>query len=210
MTQIETLPKERPILFSGPMVRAILSSRKTMTRRIVNPQPKEGESVDVCGYSKTGWAINGATGACHCSESVRNPYGWPGERLWVRETWAHTNDYDGQVLMDNRVAIYRADADILPSRWRPSIFMPRCFCRLELEITDVRVERLQEISGDDAKAEGADCRTDLAWNGTTDRPDFYTSGNIAGFRELWDKLNAKRGFSWDTNPWVWVVSFKRV
>lgn len=217
-----TVTREKPILFSGPMVRAILSGRKTMTRRVVKPQPPSveavqkkcgtdyhwmppGRGVDYWRVAGPVWAVRELMGR---EPYLRCPYGKPGdERLWVRETWAHTNDYDGQVLIGKRTALYRADEEttIQPSRWRPSIFMPRWASRITLEITGVRVERLQDISHEDACAEGFDKSTaapdDKALNGRT-------WGRLA-FSQLWDKLNADRGYSWDSSPWVWVVSFRR-
>ena len=198
--------KERPILFSGAMVRAILDGRKTQTRRVVKmprgivslyrPFPNEPENVQ--GVDKDGLI------GWYASPTVC-PYGAPGDRLWVRETFGIPDaPYERR---DKALVIYRADqsdemAALNRYFWRPSIHMPRWACRLVLEVTGVRVERLQDISSDDAIAEGiepsdvGDAREEAAWN-------------IAGYEELWDSLNAKRGLGWATNPWVWVVEFRR-
>jgi len=190
------------------MVRAILDGRKTQTRRVMKPQPENFEPnpdensvarVHVDGeYVGSGVVDDGA-----CVHIC--PYGAPGERLWVRETWkpdpsfgypAETKPRD----MDSRThVLYRATLatdhpKAIWQRWRPSIFMPRWASRITLEITDVRVERVQSISVMDAQAEGC--------NGGG---QFYRA-----YRDLWDSINAKRGFSWESNPWVWVLGFRRV
>jgi len=178
--------KERPILFSAPMVRAILDGRKTMTRRVVKPNPVSIPEAEV---AHANWVIQNRV----C------PFGQPGDRLWVRETWLsyrhlHKNGRDEALL------IYRADGEDLPkqargTKWRPSIFMPRWASRITLEITAVRVERVQDIGDEDAEAEG------LSWcNAASPRDKFQC---------LWNSLNLKRGYGWDANPWVWVISFKR-
>lgn len=194
--------KERPILFSAAMVRAILSGAKTQTRRIAKPKRSMEPMSDEC------------------------PYGQTGDRLWVRETWADVNTEGGPAFT------YRADAnlrfcsaDAFPVEydrypgmnfamwcsdlwsgspghgWRPSIHMPRWACRLVLEITDVRVERLQAISEADALAEGV---------ALTSVEGFERAGmeRPAGFafRDLWTST----GGDWDSNPWVWVIEFKRI
>ena len=162
--------KERPIIFSGPSVRAILDGRKTQTRRIVKA-PK-GMSAEFAGVDF----------AC--------PYGCPGDRLWVRETHSF---YDREC----RKPYYQADIDDWePGGWRSPIFMPRWASRITLEITDVRVQRVQEITEAEAKAEGVHC----AVNGS----------NRLAFATLWDSVNAKRGFSWADNLWVWAITFWRV
>ena len=151
--------KERPILFSAPMVRAILDGRKTMTRRILTE--RHGE---------------------YC------PYGHPGDFLWVRETFYNSR-------MDNSMPThYRADNqdEDFQLIWNPSIFMPRWASRILLEITAVRVERLQKISEDDARAEGVSPET------------------VGPFSELWDSINRKPGRTWADNPFVWVIEFKRI
>jgi hypothetical protein len=169
--------KERPILFSGAMVRAILEGRKTQTRRVV--KPKVSDLVT------------------HC------PYGAPGARLWVREAWLRDR-YDGSTQ-------YRASHPCpeLP-RWKPSIHMPRERCRLVLELVRVRLERLQDISEEDARAEGFPSYT-ITGNGQSCEPvgAGYMDGR-AHFRALWDSLNAKRGFGWSENPWVWALEFRRL
>ena len=129
------------------------------------------------------------------------PYGVPGDRLWVRETF-----YSNGMCKNTMSCHYRATynglftPDTVPWKWTPSIFMPRWASRITLEITGVRVERVQDISEEDARAEGI--------------PDEYRAGHRIyyrpRFKTLWDSINAKRGFGWDSNPWVWVVEFKRV
>lgn len=177
--------KERPILFSGEMVRAILDGRKTQTRRVVKPPPpsNSGGTSEIFALAK------------QC------PYGQPGDWLWVRETWAPaaTEGYDKRD--DGGLIWYRAtDERVCMGPWRPSIFMPRQVSRIMLEITDVRVERLQDITEEDAKAEGVAAWHDTA-NGTVYRPEFEM---------LWDSINGKRGYGWDMNPWIWVIEFKKV
>lgn len=179
--------KERPILFSAPMVRAIVAGTKTQTRRIVKP-----------GVLEDGWPIAYAAERC--------PYGAPGDRLWVRETWAKAGEVGDDIE-------YRADnPDPLGARWRPSIHMPRWASRLLLEVTAVRVERLQDISEDDACAEGVQ-----ELDGTLDELALYARAKKMGecatdsrvwFAELWDSINGTRA-PWASNPFVWVVSFKR-
>jgi len=160
---------ERPIMFKGPMVRAILDGTKTQTRRL----------------------------------SLRGECG-PGTILWVRETFCEQGC--GRFL-------YRASVENPEwkmRRWKPSIFMPRMASRIELEVTLVCCQLLQDISEEDAEAEGAM----TWWNGLSQEEQFgmYDGGRgpIAAFRMLWDSINAKRGVGWDTNPWVWAVSFRRV
>jgi len=185
--------KEHPILFSGPMVRAILDGRKTMTRRVCKYQP----SVSV---RKAGsmWGIKGGDALWHFGHKIVScPYGQPGDRLWVRETWMPFTEQGCPV----GATIYRAtdhpepDGDS-PLRWNPPIFMPKSASRITLEITAVRVERVQDIGDEDAEAEG------LSWcNAASPRDKFQC---------LWNSLNAKRGYGWDANPRVWVVTFKRL
>lgn len=189
---------ERPILFSAPMVRAILEGRKTQTRRIVKPQPSPSSDTAFIGLDGI-WRFSHPTlrgPVSHEADDVRCPYGQPGDRLWVREAWAFHPDFPEST----RRAIYRADAGVendVP-RWRPSIHMPRWASRILLEITAVRVERLQDISETDAQAEGVANSLHLR------------GGRLAreNFAHLWWTINGDG--SWEANPWVWVVEFKRV
>lgn len=205
--------KERPILFSGPMVRAILDGRKTVTRRVVKPQPqrvgtytRDGQEVDWVELDEDGDPVD---------SELRCPYGMPGDRLWVRETWGvdHLSMAAGipkatpEWLPDEGV-LYRADGDCceqIPEcqcadttfpLWRPSIHMPRWASRILLEVVSVRVERLQEITVEDAAREGVSLRSECSVGDN--------------FRALWDEINAGRGFAWASNPWVWRVEFRRI
>jgi len=214
---------ERPILFAPPVVSAILSGAKTQTRRTVR------------GDDRTISAVFATQDDAHRPPS---PFGLPGDRLWVRETWRpeeRDDGFDGVryaaddafVLIDETpkaadawVQVYKRDG-----RWRPSIHMPRWASRLTLEITDVRVERLQDISEADARAEGIPLDV---WDAALVAPNYLTDGEffqdwredephfakseriaVESYRTLWDSLNAKRA-PWSSNPWVWVLSFKRV
>ena len=196
--------KERPILFSGEMVRAILDGRKTQTRRVIKPQPKKAMIYAACDSI---WITKGETFLPSQPKWIA-PYGQTGDRLWVRETWGiDPNDWfpnpspSAIGFMLNKIQ-YRADWKDEPYHWgwHPSIFMPRWASRITLEITDVRVERLQDISEDDCWHEG------IRLGGTVT----FTAGYKILFRDLWDKLNNKRGYSWKSNPWVWVIEFKRL
>lgn len=208
--------KERPILFSASMVRAILDGRKSQTRRIVKPQPEHG--LQMCHYSPTGWARNrDAEGhACTC-DPARAPYGVPGDRLWVKEThaivprtaYAMSEGVQQALRPDDNhdAAVYAADWErSKPGRWRPSIHMPRWASRITLEITDVRVERLNDISEADALAEGAEVCANGVWFDRS--PTFAGSDARGAYYCLWQHINGPG--SWAANPWVWVVEFKRV
>jgi hypothetical protein len=206
-----------PILFSGPMIRAILDGRKTQTRRVVKPQPPDG--IDNVGDGETFCDFESG-------KTWRSPYGYDGDRLWVRETWRswrwndrvkprefaeRWGDDDPQLYIG-----YDADNDVtrdgltMDGKTRVSIHMPRWASRITLELTDVRVERLQEISDDDAKAEGVEPNlwADLNPDGTPRAGE--SIAHRAAFHELWDSINGKRGFGWTANPWVWVIEFTRV
>ncbi len=190
--------KERPILFSGPMVRAILEGRKTQTRRIV----KQCHMVMDHGEDAAGQCIN--AGYIPCFPLC--PYGHRGDRLWVRETWTcvHGVPSAGGVPHPDDFVRYRADEGpgeqvITDVRcWHPSIHMPRVYSRILLEIVAVRVERLNEISGTDCIAEGII---------EADAPQ-YVFGLHEAYRDLWESINGAG--SWTENPWVWVVEFRRV
>jgi hypothetical protein len=194
--------KERPILFNALMVRAILDDRKAMTRRVVKPQPEAVELGKPCWKAKSGIHTYKTIYPFDC------PYGQACDRLWVRETWAT----DAKNMDDARAktedvygpgAVYYRASEAHPYEiglfWRSAIFMPRWACRIVLEITDVRVERLQDISEEGADDEGADFATDgLIGNTFRER-----------FKYLWDIINGKK-FSWQSNPWVWVIQFRRI
>lgn len=212
--------KERPILFSGPMVRALLDGRKSQTRRVVKPQPPVGWDRTAWSDAPTmGWTAQEAP--ARDWHIVRCPYGTIGDRLWVRETFF--DNCPGERDMEQ--VYYRADGE--PDfdgesitrdgpGWTPSIHMPRWASRLTLEITGVRVERVQDISEADARAEGAESRTCRC---TLDGQTTCSPGMIceAGrsdrdwYRDTWDSINGKRpGCSWADNPFVWVLEFRRV
>ena len=185
--------KERPILFSGQMVRAILDGRKTQTRRIV--KNATGPFWNHSGYrivmrdGFTFWETHGGI-PNEYGPAFACPYGKPGDRLWVRETWA-----PAEWPPTGPPAVYRADEGMFASRWKPSIHMPRWASRINLEVVSVRVERLQDISEEDALAEGIT----LVERGTSP---------VDQFNKLWESINGPG--SWEANPWVWVVEFKRI
>lgn len=185
--------RERPILFSTPMVKAILEGRKTQTRRIVKPQPDEilhGEPYWNIGGFRDDW----------------KPWGIKGNCLWVKETWSYATDFGNSTDHIFYRASYKNGGiydDV--ERWKPSIHMPRHASRITLEITNVRIERLQEITEVDAIKEGVN---DLM-------PFLYQSDewqnitpNRARFAGLWDSINDNK-YSWDSNPYVWVIEFQR-
>ena len=194
---------EKPIVFSGPMVRAILDGRKSQTRRVLKPQPPVYMS------SLRPWFQNPSIwiDADGTNYEVRCPFS-VGQMLWVREMWAvpSSESIGGKTFPIEDVA-YAADAlscdlENVAIHWRPSIHMPRWASRITLEITDVRVQRVQRITNDDAQAEGV---VPIAWLGNAQLNDYRVP-----FIRLWDSLNAKHGHGWDTNPWVWAISFKLI
>lgn len=208
--------KERPILFSGAMVRAILSGAKTQTRRIVKPQPTKTSGTHR-GYplplmaNDWAWPHPRTSGATTISNRPNGPLGWeihcpygqPGDRLWVREAWSidpHPGpNYSGGLRSpDAGEVMYRA-TDGWHGPWRPSIYMPRWASRLTLEITGVRVERLQDISKADCYAEGVQ-RTAFIGHVTDDDVEYVAR---CDYRDLWESINGPG--SWEANPWVWVV-----
>ena len=221
--------KERPFLFSGEMIRALLAGTKTQTRRVMKVQPDHRTThVSICRDQWMGIGPSGnGVGTAQWDSWQKSPFA-TGDRLWVRETWgviSHSWDKHGNRVKwtPNRPAtairempfgkcyysghvIYAAngpnewsdndDGGGEPrSLWHPSIHMPRAACRLVLEITDIRAERLQDISEADAEAEG----------GPVDHPNGTARG---WFEQLWEKLYGAG--SWDANPWTWVIEFKKV
>ncbi len=231
MTATAVAIRERPLLMSGPMVRAVLDGRKTQTRRVVT-LPKWIAARG--GLLDEGRVDPGLGGGAylkvplhddHTVHRVRCPYGEIGDRLWVREShWFDIREPDGLVIYaDGKTHRYKCDgaerpceAGITPEylrrhefwRQRPSIFMPRWASRITLEITEVRVERLQSMSVADARAEGI---TEYGEGFSKEGDDVWRNrSSVENYASLWDSLNAKRGYGWDANPWVWVLEFKRV
>jgi len=194
------------------MVRAILEGRKTQTRRVVKPQAWS-YSNDVLGQPQI-YACSGPDDFGDPDKPIRCPYGQPGDLLWVRETWSPWADELTRQAISRKgePCLYKADyLEKAPCvviggdfHWHPSIHMPKKYARLWLRITNVRVERLQEISIKDCKAEGVLC--DCPEN----EENRCLLGNKGHFKILWDSLNAKRGYSWESNPYIWVVEFERV
>jgi hypothetical protein len=191
--------KEIPILFSTPMVQAILEGRKTMTRRVVK-QPLDNRGVRTTNVPFEDWHGN----------EIKCPYGQVGDTLWVRETFKWSTAIPTQ-------AIYKADYTEQelkehPVKWKPCLFMPREACRIFLKITNIRVERLQDISVQDAINEGIENIKE----GDPYGFKIYSNGNIQGstggthisFASLWQSINGEQ--SWNNNPWVWVVEFEKV
>jgi len=189
----DVIVKERPILFSGEMVRAILDGRKTQTRRIIKKQP-------LC---------NG--------HLIRGFEYLEGDRLWVKEalyaslqSCGETGYYLAKYVADGKFACM----ENVPVAWQwkrtyqPGMFMPRWASRITLGITGVRVERLQEITPANCKAEGIFITHPE--KPTIDEALHHMRLYRDAFTELWDSLNAKRGYPWDSNPWVWVIEFKRI
>ena len=246
--------KERPIIFNGEMIRAILDGRKTQTRRPVRPQPQLDESRYEHGFWMRDYDVpedwvymhRRANGIIYPldNSAIECPYS-VGDRLWVRETWrvGAWSENTGSLAIDYRADGYcRAewieipddDGDIFnmywvqstddaekvfgrqelysweigqsPCRWRPSIHMPRWASRITLEITEVRIQRVQEITEEDARAEGIDMDIPLMPH----VPGMGATHPSAVFSDLWDSIYAKRGFGWDSNPAVWVIEFRRV
>jgi hypothetical protein len=222
--------RERPISFKPDMIRAILEGRKTMTRRVMRVQP----DLEFKDYPIVPWVIDGeqqftSSGGTYfiadyrqgMTQSFACPYGKVGDHLWVKETW---QKHAGYFYLADRLEEYQAAkaANKLPVvKWRPSIFMPRVASRITLQITDIRVERLQQISEEDAKAEGVlhnwigqDCPLEYQgeyMNYEGDEEDFPCYSAHDSYRTLWDKINAKRpGCDWDSNPWVWCYTFRRI
>lgn len=243
---MDHVTNERPVIFSGDMVRAILDGRKTMTRRVIKKAmwPFVEEVLRVNGH----WTFEVMDG------TIISPYGYPGDRLWVRETHVFESYEDEPKSSPDRRPIfyykgdgtewdepywlyphYRAtdpapdlyyedgdgmEMDDPQCKWRPSIFMPRWASRITLEIVNIQVERVQEISRDDSFREGVEAINPYAidpnlqagWPAAfkdyQNKENFFTANPIASFQTLWNSINGKSGFGWDVNPWVWVIDFK--
>jgi len=217
--------KERPIIICTELIPKVLDGSKTKTRRVIKPQPIDRPVQDACDWWH--WLdIKGIGYDKHC------PYGQVGDRLWCKETWAVHEYYNHRKPIDIPQGVtvecralpelVRTDGDGHRKiregergKWRPSIHMPRWASRIDLEITDIRVERLQEITEQDAIAEG--CRLIAAGiqhfelkptPHFTEPPRPFTRRDH--FIGLWDALNEKRGYPWESNPFVWVIEFKRI
>lgn len=208
---------DRPILFNGPMVRAILEGRKTVTRRPVKATKAHADGFMMLDHGK-GWRPYNAFGDFASDHEgmeypIACPYGKLGDRLWVRET-CFINDYREACVPEQERADceihYRADG--IPDfegeeeliRWRPSIHMPRWASRILLEVTDVRVERLQDITEEQALAEGIKKHSDGGYH--VEDGKHFSDSPVESFACLWSSV----GGDWDANPWVWCVSFKRI
>ena len=227
MTSTVPAVRERPILFSGPMVRAILDGTKTQTRRVVKHKHGYETHHEKCGEDEARSIDNGPFRCPAEDEALARewltshcPYGAPGDRLYVKETFMRCGCGRCDAVWPNPTphgVTYRESP-----QWRtdyaarPSIFLPRWASRITLEIIDVRVQRVQEISEADAQAEGVECTqcTGQNWRevgGESVQCDHPLCGDGRGlFRVLWNELNAKRGFGWDQNPWVWALTFKAI
>jgi len=206
-----TKNKERPILFNGEMARAILDGRKTQTRRVIKLNGS-GRVKEV--GSCRNWHLDDPDAVLAC------PYGKPGDRLWVRETWSASSEHMAiHRPYPDSWFWYRADNDRptwAEGRWKPSIHMPRWASRILLEVVSVRVERVQMIGPIDCFAEG--CMPIDQWprqkevvSGTAGEgviEAYKQSQSKEVFKELWDSINDGRGFGWGVNPRVWAVEFK--
>jgi hypothetical protein len=219
MDTATTTVRERPILFKGDMVRALLAGIKTQTRRVID----HPDGAMRCGYSPTGWGVRGKEEEgyrdegglpwCTCTP-IACPYGHDSEefgeteRLWVRESccldWANEVVYkaDDPTGRGARNAGYPTEP-----RWRPSIHMPRRACRIVLEITDIRAQRIQEITDEDIQAEG------IAEYIRSKGLDPAKVNPRAAWIDLWDSINAGRDggrYAWAWNPWTWAITFRRL
>lgn len=194
--------RERPILFNAEMVRAVLSGTKSQTRRVIKPQFRTAFGQGVALSHPSAYSVNvDIKNADGSWKWLLCPYGKPGDRLWVRETWAaHPQFADVAYRADGEEPI-DSDGWIWRPKWKPSIHMPHALSRITLEVVAVRVERVQDISTEDIITEGLS---------TTLREHDAERCLSDQFRALWDSINAARGFGWDVNPWVWVVEFRRV
>jgi len=213
---------EKPIFFNTEMVQAILDGRKTMTRRVIKTDVVN--QFDICPVDGPIAYIDQETGDSYRPEDLCRYK--VGDVLWVRETWyknyphkygryfyrADGEEIDMPTIYGETIKYGKADG----LKWRPSIHMPKSAARIWLEVTNVRVERVQEISEEDAKAEGI--RSYWAEPHRNDPPFIGAAKELGkdlcstrtkAFSQIWDGLNAKRGYGWDTNPWVWVISFER-
>lgn len=233
--------KEKPILFNGEMVGATLDDRKNQTRRVVKDQPG---NVGGCYHRPDGlwiWTHLPVGKGVGVGLPFKCPYGQPGDELWVREpfmVWLNTINICGITPIDKAINLWSngneeyfgnkerwirkilektiSDEHGDKSKMMPSIHMPRWASRIQLKIKDIRVERVQDISEEDAKLEGIESSHDGThiWfkNYLSVGPaNFkYTSGSIKSFESLWNSINEKRGFGWTSNPWIWKIEFELI
>lgn len=212
----------KPILFSTPMIRAILTGRKSMTRRVITGLPEGVYRIDTDNNITWGayfgiWSDDYANHLMHatCCKEIKPKY-LPGDVLWVRETfclgkvecgenpdgsdgWYIEPDDDGGIIPKQWAESHDIGMDDV--KWKPSIFMPKAFARIFLRVTGVRAEQLHDITEEDAIREGV--------MGLMDKIVYGLTGKTR-FARLWDHLNKKRGYGWSTNPWVWVYEFERI
>ena len=202
--------KERPVLFSTEMVRAILDGRKTMTRRVLKGFPQQNPSWEFRRIHEYAFSKLGTQAYFQDIESgdgvygVKCPYGQIGDVLWVREAFCYDFDYDdeGDKIIHKSDVCYKASgSEPFEGKWRPSIFMPRSASRISLRITNIRVEQLNDITEEDAKSEGVTLRQGI----DPANPNFTHAWRFA-FCKLWESINGKG--SWEKNPWVWVIEFE--
>jgi hypothetical protein len=217
----EASMKERPIHFSSEMVRAILDGRKTQTRRIIKPQP---DIVTQNGVPLTKKTIevfkNNTIVEIEHPDGMpgrpfvkihKCPYGQPGDRLWVRETWWNGDLInDSEEIIERDIILYKADEPNIPGwpeeeyKWKPSIHMPRWASRIFLEIDEIRVERVQDITPFDAWNEG--CRIGNSFTWDEHIPELQQQCRDILFKGLWDSIYK----NWDANPWVRVIKFHKL
>lgn len=224
---------EIPMLFSTPMVQAIQENRKSMTRRVIKPQPDEKYNYchGICTSSTDNKNV-GRVGFGPSEVLVKQfvkPLWRPGDRPWVRETWQciKYDSMDGDLSygvefkdgtrkhfeFDDNERFHQFGKYAFKGGWQQSIYMPKEAARIWLEVTDVRVERLQEITVEDVISEGLEADNEIR-NPDPSTHESIKSWNLAWaqyvFRELWDSINLKHGYGWGMNPWVWVISFRRM
>ena len=224
--------KQTGIIMSGDHPKLILDGTKTMTRRVIKlPNAPnhlgDWEATYLGGDDSTrdsrGVLVPRIDGIWHTrtGKFIKCPYGQVGDRLWVRETWCVSSEWDKLPpaklpFKARKTTIYKADGFERTGRWRSSRFIPRWASRINLEITGLRVERVQEITEEDARAEGIKI-TQGTWQATERDLDTGRLGLVGEpqpytaryhFEALWDSLNAKRGYGWEANLWVWVIEFK--
>jgi len=208
--------KEHPIIFNTENVKAILDGRKTQTRRVVDfgrffnsnehfknnykfkkmfYDDRKDENVAIFGYKPVGDEYG-------FTEWFKCPYGQVGDRLWVRELFYSLSAYVTYCDKETREVNVPCDANVMKAGIHPSIHLPKWASRITLEITDIRVERVVEIDIRDIHAEGIRL--------PEDKVGYWGKLYVDAFHNLWDKINAKRGYGWEVNPWVWVIEFKLV